>query len=153
MGAAARVQWEAPHLLLPPLLLLTAPPPPPQAFWKHIWLHNRTDVSYGHDVAQYTKADYCFIPYGDGWGNRITHAMLHACVPVIVQVGGGKWRVRGGGWCVCGGGILSYACMCAPLLVIVQVGGGWRGQSGSLGGEGGGEGIMILFFACMCACH
>jgi hypothetical protein len=32
-------------------------------------------------------SEFCFIPYGDGWGNRIMFSMVHACIPVITQVG------------------------------------------------------------------
>ncbi|KXZ45845.1 hypothetical protein GPECTOR_50g639 [Gonium pectorale] len=32
-----------------------------------------------------TKSKFCLAPYGHGWGIRLTHAIMHACVPVIIQ--------------------------------------------------------------------
>ena len=32
-------------------------------------------------------ADFCFSPYGDGFGNRLPHIILAGCVPVTIQVG------------------------------------------------------------------
>ncbi|GFR42337.1 hypothetical protein Agub_g3245, partial [Astrephomene gubernaculifera] len=31
------------------------------------------------------RAKFCLAPYGHGWGIRLTHALMHACVPVIIQ--------------------------------------------------------------------
>lgn len=28
---------------------------------------------------------FCLAPYGHGWGIRLTHALMHGCVPVIIQ--------------------------------------------------------------------
>ncbi|KAG2502219.1 hypothetical protein HYH03_000705 [Edaphochlamys debaryana] len=35
------------------------------------------------DLLRRTK--FCLAPYGHGWGIRLTHALMHACVPVIIQ--------------------------------------------------------------------
>ncbi|KAG2439616.1 hypothetical protein HXX76_004968 [Chlamydomonas incerta] len=31
------------------------------------------------------SAKFCLAPYGHGWGIRLTHALMHGCVPVIIQ--------------------------------------------------------------------
>ncbi|PNH09138.1 putative glucuronosyltransferase [Tetrabaena socialis] len=31
------------------------------------------------------RTRFCLAPYGHGWGIRLTHALMHACVPVIIQ--------------------------------------------------------------------
>lgn len=31
------------------------------------------------------RSKFCLAPYGHGWGIRLSHALLHACVPVIIQ--------------------------------------------------------------------
>ena len=32
------------------------------------------------------ESDFCFAPYGTGFGNRLPHSVLGGCIPVIVQV-------------------------------------------------------------------
>lgn len=32
-----------------------------------------------------SRAKFCMAPYGHGWGMRLTHAIMHACIPVIIQ--------------------------------------------------------------------
>ena len=54
-----------------------------QAYYKHIHLQNDSRVKFGGSA--YHESQFCFIPYGEGWGNRLPLAVLHGCLPVIVQ--------------------------------------------------------------------
>lgn len=66
-----------------------------QAYHQHVLLRNHPRVQYGGDLRAYRNSTFCFCPYGDGWGNRLPHAVLGGCIPVIVQVWG-RTRVAGG---------------------------------------------------------
>lgn len=37
----------------------------------------------GNTFTDGLQSTFCFIPYGLGWGNRISMAMLQACIPVV----------------------------------------------------------------------
>ena len=54
-----------------------------QAYYKHVHLLNDSRVKFGGGA--YHLSDFCFIPYGEGWGNRLPPSVLHGCIPVIVQ--------------------------------------------------------------------
>ena len=41
-----------------------------------MWLH-----AHAHRAS-----DFCFAPYGGGYGNRLPHIAIGGCVPVTVQV-------------------------------------------------------------------
>lgn len=43
------------------------------------------DVKNGGDSSMYSQATFCICPYGHGWGSRLTHSMVGACIPVIIQ--------------------------------------------------------------------
>ncbi len=41
------------------------------------------------DAAEYEsllgRSRFCLAPYGHGWGMRLSHALMHGCVPVVLQ--------------------------------------------------------------------
>lgn len=57
---------------------LPSPPRRTRPFaWQWIW--------FPSNQGSYDNATFCFIPYGHGWGSRIFTAMVHMCIPVIMQ--------------------------------------------------------------------
>jgi len=41
--------------------------------------------SMHHYIQELQRSKFCMAPYGHGWGIRLQHAILHGCVPVIIQ--------------------------------------------------------------------
>ncbi|KAG1655401.1 hypothetical protein FOA52_016042 [Chlamydomonas sp. UWO 241] len=56
-----------------------------QTLHEFVLARNDSRVKYGGPVEEYTRASFCFNPYGDGWGSRLPHILLGGCVPVTVQ--------------------------------------------------------------------
>eukprot|EP00197_Chlamydomonas_leiostraca_P007122 CAMPEP_0202862894 /NCGR_PEP_ID=MMETSP1391-20130828/3761_1 /ASSEMBLY_ACC=CAM_ASM_000867 /TAXON_ID=1034604 /ORGANISM="Chlamydomonas leiostraca, Strain SAG 11-49" /LENGTH=615 /DNA_ID=CAMNT_0049542483 /DNA_START=220 /DNA_END=2068 /DNA_ORIENTATION=+ len=66
-----------------------------QAFHKHLVAPDEgkseadklyPDLKFGGPASETGyQAQFCLIPYGDGWGNRIMFAAYQACIPVITQ--------------------------------------------------------------------
>ena len=46
---------------------------------------NYSEVKNGGDSSFYAQSTFCICPYGHGWGSRLTHSMVGACIPVIIQ--------------------------------------------------------------------
>jgi len=56
-----------------------------QAYKQHVLSKNDPRVKDGGHIDMYRESVFCFNPYGDGWGNRLPHIILGACIPVTVQ--------------------------------------------------------------------
>ncbi|GAX73303.1 hypothetical protein CEUSTIGMA_g757.t1 [Chlamydomonas eustigma] len=56
-----------------------------QAYHEHVVKKNDPRVKTGGTSEDYRSSNFCFCPYGQGFGNRIQHIVLAGCVPVTVQ--------------------------------------------------------------------
>jgi len=61
-----------------------------QALYKHLHTINYTDVLV-HEGRRddyetlFLRSKFCVTPYGYGWGLRLSIAMMHACIPIVIQ--------------------------------------------------------------------
>ena len=49
-------------------------------------LLGRIEEFVGDMMGHMRASVFCLAPSGHGWGNRIVHAMVTGCIPVIIQV-------------------------------------------------------------------
>ena len=54
-----------------------------QAYHKFVHLLNDSRAKFGGGA--YYQSEFCLVPYGEGWGNRLAPSVLHGCIPVIIQ--------------------------------------------------------------------